>query len=73
MSTTSQTPELKTAIEYVLKNPGLYWLASSTVKGEAVAVVSFRGKIFQMKNDGELTPDGFNNNALFNGPLPFPK
>jgi hypothetical protein len=72
MSTT-KTPELKSAIDFVLKNQGLYWLHSSTVKGEAVPVVSFKGQIFQLKNDGELTPDGFNNNALFNGPLPFPK
>lgn len=72
MSTT-QTPELKSAIEFVLKNPGLYWLHSKTVPGHATAVVSHEGKIYQMKNDGELRPDGFNNYALFNGPLPFPK
>lgn len=72
MSTT-QTPELKTAIDFVLKNPGLYWLHSTTVPGEAVPIVSFGGEIYQMKRDGILAPDRFNNNALFNGPLPFPK
>lgn len=66
-----QSVELKTALKFVQEHPGLYWFTDSAAPGQSVACVSINGHIHQLKMDGELRPQYFQNTALFSGPLPF--
>ena len=77
MSTTpdpapEQSQQLKDAIKFVQEHPGLYWLSNQAVPGQAIPCISMAGKIHQLKLDGELRPQYFENSALLSGPLPFP-
>lgn len=63
-------PEIRAEIKAVMAVPGLYLLKDDTQPaGWLIPVVSMNGKIFAMKIDQELVPDGFTPTVSFKGPI----